>query len=319
MGIFKFVLRRLAFGLGALIAISVAIFFVTQGLPADPAKTILGRDATPENLDALRAVLGLDRPLLSQYFGWLSDVVRGDFGTSFTTQMSVSTYLGPRFGNSLFIMLIGTIVSIPISLLLGGYMALKRDSLFDSSSSFATLVFAALPEFVMGTGLIVIFATTVFQWFPAVVFLDEGAAPWSDPMGVVLPITTLVLGCIPYVSRTMRASMVEVLESDYIEMARLKGVSERNVLLRHAFPNALGPVFQVSALNIAYLVGGAVIVERLFNYPGVGSALTDAIRVRDLPVIQFLSLLIGGVYVLTNLIADVATVLVTPRLRTTLK
>ena len=319
MGILKFVVRRLAFGLGALIAISAGIFFITQGLPADPAKTILGRDAAPESLDALRAVLGLDRPLLSQYFGWLGDIIRGDFGTSFATQMSVGEYIGPRVGNSLFIMLVGTVVSIPISLLLGAYMALKRDSLFDSSSSFVTLVFAALPEFVMGTGLIIIFSTTVFEWFPAVVVLDQGAAPWTEPMAVVLPIATLVLGCIPYVSRTMRASMVEVLESDYIEMARLKGLSERNVLLRHAFPNALGPVFQGSALNIAYLVGGAVIVERLFNYPGVGMALTDAVGVRDLPVIQFLSLLIGGVYVLTNLLADLATVLVTPRLRTTLK
>jgi peptide/nickel transport system permease protein len=197
-------------------------------------------------------------------------------------------------------------------------MALRRDSLFDSAGSFTSLVFAAMPEFVMGTGLIVVFATTVFHWFPAVVYLEEGASAWSDPKGVILPIATLVMGCIPYVSRTMRASMIEVLESDYIEMARLKGVSERKVLLRHAFPNALGPVFQVSALNIAYVVGGAVIVERLFNFPGVGSALTEAIRSRDLPVIQFLSLLIGSVYVITNLVADVATVLVTPRLRTTL-
>lgn len=318
MKIVKFVLRRLAFGLGALIAISAAIFFVTQGLPADPAKTILGRDATPENLAALRSVLHLDRPLFTQYWEWLSNVARGNFGTSFTTQMPISSYLGERFSNSLFLMVVSSVISIPISLVLGGYMALRRDSVFDSAGSFTTLIFAALPEFVMGTGLIVVFATTVFHWFPAVVYLEEGASAWSDPKGVVLPIATLVMGCIPYVSRTMRASMVEVLESDYIEMARLKGVSERKVLLRHAFPNALGPVFQVSALNIAYVVGGAVIVERLFNYPGVGSALTEAIRSRDLPVIQFLSLLIGSVYVITNLIADVATVLVTPRLRTTL-
>jgi peptide/nickel transport system permease protein len=318
MKVVQFVMKRLAFGLGALIAISIAIFVVTQALPADPAKTILGRDATPESLASLREVLGLNKSLLSQYTNWLGEVFRGDFGTSFTTQMSVSSYLGPRFGNSLFLMVIGAVFSIPISILLGALQALKRDTRFDSTASFASLVMAALPEFVMGTALIVIFATSVFQWFPAVVFLDEGARPWNDLNGVVLPITTLVLGCIPYVSRTTRASMIEVLESDYVEMARLKGLSERKVLLRHALPNALGPVLQVSALNIAYLVGGAVIVERLFNYPGVGSALTEAIAKRDLPVIQFLSLLIGGVYVLTNLVADVATVLVTPRLRTSL-
>ena len=318
MKVVQFVMKRLAFGLGALIAISIAIFVVTQALPADPAKTILGRDATPESLASLREVLGLNKSLLSQYTNWLGEVFRGDFGTSFTTQMSVSSYLGPRFGNSLFLMVIGAVFSIPISILLGALQALKRDTRFDSTASFASLVMEALPEFVMGTALIVIFATSVFQWFPAVVFLDEGARPWNDLNGVVLPITTLVLGCIPYVSRTTRASMIEVLESDYVEMARLKGLSERKVLLRHALPNALGPVLQVSALNIAYLVGGAVIVERLFNYPGVGSALTEAIAKRDLPVIQFLSLLIGGVYVLTNLVADVATVLVTPRLRTSL-
>jgi len=178
---------------------------------------------------------------------------------------------------------------------------------------------AAMPEFVVGTILTIIFSTTIWQLLPAVTYLEVGAPPWSDMQGLILPVLTLLIAVTPYVARVMRAAMVEVLESDYVEMARLKGMDERTVLWRHAMPNAVGPAFQVIALNLAYLAGGVIIVERLFNFPGIGSALADAVRSRDLPVIQFLALIIAAVYVLTNLLADIGTVLVTPRLRTRLK
>jgi peptide/nickel transport system permease protein len=319
MPIIKFITRRLGLGVVTLFAVSLLIFLVTQAFPSDPAQAILGRETTPESLDALRQELGLYRPAVTQFSDWLIGILHGDFGKSFVTQMQISEYIAPRVGNSLFLMVVGALLSVPLSVAIGAFSALRRDRRFDTISSTTSLILAAIPEFVMGTALILFFSTSIFHVLPAITLIDAGAAPWSDPSGVVLPIFTLVLAVTPYVSRTMRASMVEILESDYVEMARLKGMSERVVLIRHALPNALGPVFQVIALNLAYLAGGTVIVERLFNYPGIGSALADSVRARDLPVIQFLALMIAGVYVLMNLVADVATVLATPRLRTSLK
>lgn len=317
--IFVFIGRRAVFGASTLLIVSLLIFLVTQALPADPASAILGREATPEALAAIRADLGLDRPWYVQYLDWLLGVLTGDFGTSYATRMPVAEYLGSRVGYSFFLMGVAALASIPLSIFVGSYAALKRDKKFDTSSSVGTLVLAAMPEFVVGTLLIILFATTVFQWLPAVTYLPPGTAPWQDLDGIILPVATLVISVSPYVARVMRAAMVEVLESDYVEMARLKGMPERTVLWRHSLPNAIGPTLQVIALNLAFLAGGVIVVERLFNYPGIGSALADAVRSRDMPVVQFLALIIAGVYVVTNLLADVGTVLVTPRLRTRLK
>jgi peptide/nickel transport system permease protein len=317
--ILLFVGRRMLFGATTLLVVSLLIFLVTQALPADPASAILGREANPEALAAIRADLGLDRPWYVQYFDWLLGVLSGDFGTSYATRMPVADYLGPRVGYSFFLMGVAAITSIPLSIVIGSYAALKRDKKFDTTSSIGTLVLAAMPEFVVGTLLIILFATTIFQWLPAVTYLPPGTAPWQDLDGIVLPVATLVISVSPYVARVMRAAMVEVLESDYVEMARLKGMPERTVLWRHSLPNAIGPTLQVIALNLAFLAGGVIVVERLFNYPGIGSALADAVRSRDMPVVQFLALIIASVYVVTNLLADVGTVLVTPRLRTRLK
>jgi peptide/nickel transport system permease protein len=165
----------------------------------------------------------------------------------------------------------------------------------------------------------VLLATNVWHVLPATVRIRPGTTPWSDPKGLVLPLLTLTLAVTPYVARVVRASMVEVLESDYVEMARLKGLTERSVLWRHALPNAIGPTFQVIALNVAYMAGGVVVVESLFNYPGIGLALRDAVREVNLPVVQFLAMLISLIYVLSNLLADLGTIFVTPRLRTRLR
>ena len=317
--ILRFVLKRIALGLLTLFVVSLLIFPVTQALPADPAEAILGREATPEALAELRAEFGLDKPIVVQYTNWLTGVLSGDLGTSYATSTPIGEYIGPRVSASFFLLLIAAVGSIPLSIVIGANAALRRDHKFDTTSSLVSLILAAMPEFVVGTILTIIFSTTIWQLLPAVTYLEVGAPPWSDVKGLTLPVLTLLISVTPYVSRVMRAAMVEVLESDYIEMARLKGMNERTVLWRHAMPNAVGPAFQVIALNLAYLAGGVIIVERLFNFPGIGSALADAVRSRDLPVIQFLALIIAGVYVLTNLLADVGTVLVTPRLRTRLK
>ena len=318
MGILKLILRRLLLGVATLLVVSIAVFLLTNVL-GDPVKRILGRGALPDVVVAKRAELQLDRPLVTRYFSWLGGLLTGDPGTSFANGTSVWSIMKDRVNNSLFLMAVAAAVSIPLSLFIGAYTALRRDKWFDRVMSNQLLVLAAAPEFVVGALLTVLLATNVWQVVPAVSRIRPGEPPWSDLDGLVLPVLTLVLAVTPHVGRTMRAGMIEVLESDYVEMARLKGMSERTVLWRHAFPNALGPTLQVIALNIAYLAGGVVIVESLFNFRGVGIALRDAIPEANAPIVQFIAMFIALIYVVSNLLADVATILVTPRLRTRLQ
>jgi peptide/nickel transport system permease protein len=318
MGILKFILRRLALGIATLIVVSIVVFALTN-LMGDPVTRILGRDALPDTVAAKRAQLGLDRSVIDQYGSWLKGMVTGDPGNSYTNGEPVGQIVGARIKNSLFLMALAAAISIPLSLFLGAYSALRRDKSFDRVTSNQLLIFAAMPEFVVGALLTVLFATNVWHIFPAVSRIRPGEAPWSDLDGMILPVLTLALAVTPHVGRTMRASMIEVLESDYVEMARLKGMPERTVLWHHAFPNAVGPTLQVIALNIAYLAGGVVIVESLFNFRGIGIALRDAIPEANAPVVQFIAMFIASIYVVCNLVADVASILVTPRLRTRLR
>jgi peptide/nickel transport system permease protein len=317
-GVSGFVIRRLLLGLIVLIMVSIVVFAATQALPGDPARAILGRSATPQSLAALRLKLHLDQPVFTQYWTWLTGLLRGNLGTSLAAQEPVTTLLGPKLVNSSVLVAVSAIVSIPLSIAIGSWAALKREKIFDTVSSNLLLALAALPEFVVAVVLVLLFATTVFQVLPAISRIPPGSGPWNYPSALVLPVLTLVIAVAPYVARIMRASMVEVLESDYIEMARLKGLPERTVLVRHALPNALGPVFQVIALNLAYLAGGIVVVEFVFDYTGIGSGLQEAVLNHDLPVVQALAMLIAALYVVLNLLADVATIMVTPRLRTRL-
>jgi peptide/nickel transport system permease protein len=317
-GVPGFIVRRLLLGIVVLILVSIVVFAATQALPGDPARAILGRSATPASLAALRRQLHLDQPVLQQYWTWVTGLLRGNLGTSLAAQEPVTTLLGPKLVNSGALVLVSAVVSIPLSILVGCWTALRREKIADTLSSNLLLVLAALPEFVVAVVLVILFATTVFHVLPAISTIPPGSGPWNHVSGLILPALTLVIAVAPYVARIMRASMIEVLESDYVEMARLKGLPERTVLIRHALPNALGPVFQVIALNLAYLAGGIVVVEYVFNYSGIGSALQDAVVNHDLPVVQALAMLIAAVYVLLNLLADVATIMVTPRLRTRL-
>ena len=317
-GVPGFVARRLLLGIVVLVMVSIVVFAATQALPGDPAQAILGRSATPASLAALRRQLHLDQPVLEQYWSWLSGLLRGNLGSSLAAQEPVTTLLGPKLVNSAVLVAVSAVVSIPLSVAIGCWAALKREKIFDSASSILLLVLAALPEFVVAVVLVILLATIVFHVLPAISTIPPGSQPWDNIPALILPCLTLVIAVAPYVARIMRASMIEVLESDYVEMARLKGLPERTVLLRHALPNALGPVFQVIALNLAYLAGGIVVVEYVFNYSGIGSALQDAVVNHDLPVVQALAMLIAAVYVVLNLLADVATIMVTPKLRTRL-
>jgi peptide/nickel transport system permease protein len=317
-GLWGFILRRLLLGLLVLILVSVLVFLATQALPTDPARAILGRSATPASLAALRRTLHLDRPVIEQYWTWVTGLLHGNLGTSLAAQEPVSTLLAPKLVNSAVLVALAAVLSIPLSIAIGAYAALKREKAFDQASSNLLLALAALPEFVVGLVLVILFATTVLHVLPAVSTIPPGSRPWNNWLALLLPTLALVIAVAPYVARIMRASMIEVLESDYVEMARLKGLPERTVLIRHALPNALGPVFQVIALNLAYLAGGIIFIEVVFNYTGIGGAIAEAVVNHDLPVIQALAMLIAAVYVILNLLADVATILVTPKLRTRL-
>jgi peptide/nickel transport system permease protein len=318
-GISGFIIRRILLGILTLFFVSIIVFAATQALPGDAARAILGRTATPDSLKALREQLHLDEPILQQYWHWLTGFLTGDPGNSLAAQQPVTEVLGKRLQNSVALVALAAIISTPLAIGLGAYTAARRDRPVDHASGLITLTFAALPEFVIGIGLVVLLGTTVFTVLPAVSIIPPDDSPWSHPKELVLPVLTLVIAVMTYTTRIMRASMIEVLESDFVEMARLKGLPERRVVWRHAVPNAIAPTIQVTALNFAYLAGGIVIVEAVFGYAGIGSALVDGVHNRDIPVVQALAMLIAAVYVVLNVLADVLVILVSPRLRTSLQ
>jgi len=315
-GLLLFVVGRILAGIPIIIALTVLVFMATQALPGDAAVSYLANTATPERLAAIREQLNLDDPIWVQYFSWASDALRLDFGMTLTGETSVSAILGERIQNTLILMASSGIVAIPLSILIGVYAAVRRGKIFDNVSSLVTLILAALPEFVVAIFVVFLLATNVFQIFPAISFVEPETLAWADPMSLVLPSLTLILAVTPYVSRIMRGSMIEVMESEYIQMARLKGLSERTVILRHALPNAIAPTIQVIALQLAWLAGGVVVVEAVYAYPGIGTVMIDSVKARDLPIVQAITLMIAALYVVLNILADIGTILSTPRLRT---
>jgi peptide/nickel transport system permease protein len=313
----RFLIRRVLLGILILFLVSVVVFAATQALPGNAAQAALGRQATPARLKALNEQLHLNQSAFAQYWHWLKNIITGNLGISAATQEPVSQVITAPLLNSAFLVAISAIVAIPLSIALGVWMAVKRDKPADHILSTGTLVVAALPEFVIGIGLALLLATNyVWRVLPGVSIIPPGEHAWDVPKVVVLPALTLILAVTPYISRIMRASMVEVLHSDYVTMARLKGLSNRTVIWRHAVPNAIVPAIQVSALQLAYMAGGVVIVEYVFSYNGIGSQLVTAVTNRDIPTVQALVMIIGAVYVIVNLVADLLTIVVTPRLRT---
>ncbi|QNE37643.1 ABC transporter permease [Leifsonia shinshuensis] len=312
----NWVLRRLGLGVLVLWVVSVIVFMATQLLPSDPARAILGKYATPERVEALRETLGLNRPAIVQYGDWLFGVVRGDFGTSLASRGPVSDLLGVRLTNSLSLMLIVAVLMIIISIVVGIVLAIRRDGATDQVVNGSFLAMMALPDFVIGSFVLLLLSTAVFTLFPAASIIPTGDSPFQHPELMALPVITLLLATVPFLARLVRASMIDILDSDYVSMARLRGLPERTVIWRHAVPNAVVPAAQGTAMMLGYLLGGVVVVEYVFNYPGLGGALNAAVAQRDLPVIQAVTLVFAAGVVLFNLLADVVTVLLTPKLRT---
>lgn len=310
-------LRRLGLAVLTLWLCSVLVFFATAAL-GDPVRAILGREfeSSPERVAAIRAELNLDQSVLARYVDWLGGLVTGNLGNSVANGQPVGTLVGDRIINSAVLVLIAAVIMIPIAFVVAMISANYRGRRPDDVIQVIILTLAGLPEFVVGILLVAIFSTTVMHLLPAVTIAGGGEAPWTNLPSMILPVATLVFAVTPYVVRIVRSSLLEVLDSDYVELARLKGVSERVVMRKHALLNAVVPGIQVIALQLAWLAGGVVIVEYLFSYPGVGASLVDSVRNSDFPMVQVLAMTIAAVYVVVNLAADVLSILFTPRART---
>ena len=309
------VIRRLAVGLLTLLVVSAVVFVATEVLPGNAAFAVLGRSANPTRLHALERQLHLNRGLADQYWIWLSGLLTGKLGTSLANGEPVWALVEPRLINSAVLVLLTGLLGAFVGVGLGAVAALRKNGWLDHVASVAALAVTSLPDFVVAIGLIILLSTVVFHLLPAVSLLTPGTYAWSQPRVLVLPVATLVIVIVPYIFRMMRAAMIEALESDYVEMARLKGVPEWRIALVHALPNAIAPTIQVIGLNFLYLAGGVVVVEFVFNFPGIGQGLVFAVENRDIPVIQVIVVVLAAFYVAMNIVTDVIALLATPRRR----
>jgi peptide/nickel transport system permease protein len=303
---------RLLAGAGTLLAVSAAVFFAMSTLPGNAAQVALGHSATPQGIAVLTHQFGLDRPVVTQYFDWLGGLFGGNLGHSLPTGVAVSSLLGPRIGNTLFLASATMLVLIPLGLGLGVFSAMRPGRWWDHLIAGSTLALVAMPSFVLGTILIVVFAFWL-HLLPAVSVVQPGK-PITVTL-LILPVLTILGATVAQTIRMIRASMIDVMRSPYIEMARLKGASEGRLLIRHAIPNALGPTVQILVLNIPWLIGDIVIVEALFGYQGVGTALVTAVTTRDIPTVEAIAIIIAGVVVAVNLLADLLVIVLNPKLR----
>ena len=310
----NFLARRVALVLLTLWLVSVGVFVVSELLPGDVAIFILGQQATPENLAVLRAQLGLNEPAPLRYLTWLSGFVRGDWGRSLALQVPIADLVLSRAANSLVLAGLALIVTVPVSVGLGLVAALRHGRAVDRAISLIGLSGLALPEFVSGVLLIVLFSLTL-HIAPAAAQIPTGASPLSVLPALVLPALTLAVTLFAYISRMTRASAIDVLASDYVRTAVLKGLPMSKVIARHVLRNALLPTVTVIGAQIGWLVGGLVVVEHLFGYPGLGDLLLFAALNKDIPLLEACVMIVASVYMLSNLAAEVLFGVLNPRIR----
>jgi peptide/nickel transport system permease protein len=302
--------------LGALtlLVISLLIFIGVEALPGDLTEAVLGQNATPETIKAFRQELKLDLPPHIRYFSWISDFLHGDLGTSLANNRPIAEVIGWRFANSLFLAAMTALFAIPLAIFLGVLAAIYRDTWFDKFISITTLSAISLPEFFVAYILIAVLSVQLFL-FPSISSINEQMSFIQKMHAMFLPCLTLTLVVVGHMMRMTRAAIINVLSSPFIEMAKLKGIPRKRIIIKHALPNALSPIINVVVLNLAYLVVGVVVVEVVFVYPGLGQLLVDAVSKRDLPVVQASGLIFAATYVSLNLTADVLSMLSNPKLR----
>lgn len=313
--VLRLILLRLVLAVGTIIFVSAFVFWAAEVLPGDVATRVLGREATEAQYQVFRERLHLDRPLYERYWLWLQGAVRVDFGQALTSQRQVTDIVAPRLRSTLLLAVVAFAFYVPVTLILATLSAVFRDRPVDGVISTLTLIGLSMPEFVLGTILLFFFAVIV-PLVPVIAMIDQAKTPLESFRILLLPAVTLTVVMSAYAIRMLRDNLIEVLDSEFIRMAVLKGLPRWRVLLRHALPNALAPTLNVTALNLVYLIGGVVVVERVFAYPGLGNLLVDAISLRDAPVIEAIVLIASVTYILANLIADVGAILANPRMRT---
>ncbi len=316
--VLKTVLQRLGLGLITLFAVSIIIFSSLQLLPGGYAQNILGQGATPELVKNFNHELGLDRPATVRYVEWIGNALQGDFGNSYsgttgTIKRSVSAIIAPRLYNTFFLAATAAIVAVPLSLFLGIMAALYRNSWFDRIINSVTLTTIAMPEFFIAYVLVYILAVKL-RWFYPNSTVSVNTPFVEHLYRVALPALTMTLVIVAHMMRMTRAAIINLLAAPYVEMARLKGISKSQVIMRHALPNAWAPIATVIAFNLAYLVVGVVVVEVVFVYPGIGQMMVDAVSSRDMPVVQACALIFAATYILLNLLADIVAIITNPRL-----
>lgn len=314
-----YLIRRVILAIASLAVMTFLVFASMNLLPGDPATAILGKEATPEKVSRLQAALGLDEPFFQRYLDWVGGVVHLDFGNSVTQGIGafgdasgaqgtpVSTLIGASLENTAILALVALFILVVLSILLGVVSALRQGSALDSAFQVGGLLFISLPEFVLGALLILVFA---FFWpvLPAVSF-DV------TPRSLALPVAALVLSMLGVTVRLVRVGVLEVARENYVTSARLRGLPERTIVRHFILPNAMAPTLQVFAIATGLFVGGVVVIEYLFGYPGIGTGFVSAVAGRDYPVVQAYALVLGGVYVVANLFADLTTLALNPRVR----
>ncbi|MCP4979126.1 MAG: ABC transporter permease [Gammaproteobacteria bacterium] len=311
---FTIILQRLAMGVFILFGVSILITIGVEALSGDVCSAILGQAAEPSTVAACQAQLGIDRPVHIRYAEWLINILQGDMGTSLANEREVSEQIGKRLGNTLYLAVTTSIFAVPVGILLGVIAALYRNSFIDHAISTTTLSTIASPEFFVAYVLMAVFAVNL-GWLPAISNVDSSMGFWERLEVSALPVMTLAMVTVAHMMRMTRASIVSLLASPYIEMAKLKGLTPSRIIVKHALPNAWSPIIQVIVLNLAYMIVGVVVIEVVFVYPGLGALIVDAVLNRDLPVIQGTAMVFAAAYVLLFLLADILSTLANPRLR----
>jgi len=305
--------QRIALGLLTLIALSLIIFLAVSMLPGDAAEAILGQNATPDTVEALRNQLGLDLPPHTRYLQWIGGILQGDFGVSIGNGREINEVIGTRLYNTLFLATLAACIAVPLAVILGILAALYRNSFFDRTVNVVTLSSISTPEFFVAYILLLVFSIKA-GWLPSLSSIKADTTLIEHFEKTLLPALVLTLVSVAHMMRMTRAALINLLSNAYIEMARLKGLTKFRVIVHHALPNAWAPIVNVIVINLAYLIVGVIVVEVVFVYPGLGQYLVDAVRYRDMPVVQACCLIFAATYVILNLIADILSILTNPRL-----
>ena len=310
----RMILTRAGLGAVTLLAVSLLIFAATEILPGDVATAVLGQGATPETVAAYRHEFGLDRPAHVRYLEWLGNAVQGDLGKSLTNRRPIADTVWPRFENTLFLAAFAALIAVPLAVGLGIVSAINEGTVFDRVINIVALAAISVPEFFVAY-LLILFLAVKLAWFPSLATVFPEMSFGQRLHVTVLPVIALTMIVTAHMLRMTRSSVLSVLSQPYIEMAFLKGLRRRSVVLTHALPNAAAPIVTVIALNLAYLIVGVVVIEVVFVYPGLGQYMVDAVAKRDIPAVQACGLLFAGTFVIVNALADIASVLLNPRLR----